>query len=73
MPPATSVDAAACPDVRRAAPRHGRGSRSRLPGAHFPRTPYRKVIAMNRFVAPLSFTIAAAWVVVVFVLVHNNP
>jgi len=28
---------------------------------------------MNRFVAPLSFTIAAAWVVVVFVLVHNTP
>jgi len=28
---------------------------------------------MKRFVAPLSFTIAAAWVVVVFVLVHNTP
>jgi hypothetical protein len=28
---------------------------------------------MHRFVAPLSFTIAAAWVVVLFVLVHSNP
>jgi len=28
---------------------------------------------MNRFVAPLSFTIAAAWVVVLFVMVHNAP
>jgi hypothetical protein len=28
---------------------------------------------MNRFVAPLSFTIAAAWVVVLFVLVHSTP
>jgi len=26
---------------------------------------------MNRFVAPLSFTVVAAWVVVLFVLVHN--
>ncbi len=41
--------------------------------AHFPRRLHRKVTAMNRFVAPLSFTIAAAWVVVVFVLVHNTP
>jgi hypothetical protein len=29
----------------------------------------RKVQTMGRFVAPLSFTIAAAWVVVLFVLV----
>jgi len=28
---------------------------------------------MSRFVAPLSFTIAAAWVVVLFVMVHNTP
>jgi len=28
---------------------------------------------MSRFVAPLTFTIAAAWVVVLFVLVHANP
>jgi hypothetical protein len=28
---------------------------------------------MSRFVAPLTFTIAAAWVVVLFVLVHGNP
>jgi len=28
---------------------------------------------MNRFVAPLSFTIAAAWVVVLFVMAHNTP
>jgi hypothetical protein len=29
--------------------------------------------AMKNFVAPLSFTIAAAWVVVLFLLVHGNP
>jgi hypothetical protein len=34
---------------------------------------HRKVRPMNRFVAPLSFTIAAAWVVVLFVMVHNTP
>jgi len=28
---------------------------------------------MSRFVAPLSFTLAAAWVVVLFVMVHNAP
>jgi hypothetical protein len=28
--------------------------------------------AMKNFVAPLSFTIAAAWVVILFVLVHSN-
>ena len=28
---------------------------------------------MSRFVAPLSFTVAAAWVVILFVLVHNTP
>lgn len=33
----------------------------------------RKVRPMNRFLAPLSFTVAAAWVVVLFVLVHNTP
>ncbi|PRY29884.1 hypothetical protein [Pseudosporangium ferrugineum] len=38
-----------------------------------PVTAHRKVTLMNRFVAPLTFTIAAAWVVVVFVLVHNAP
>ena len=27
---------------------------------------------MSRFVAPLTFTIAAAWVVLLFVLVHGN-
>ena len=32
-----------------------------------------KSAAMNRFVAPLSFTLAAAWVVVLFVLVHTTP
>jgi hypothetical protein len=32
-----------------------------------------KSAAMNRYVAPLSFTIAAAWVVVLFVLVHSTP
>ena len=28
---------------------------------------------MSRFVAPLSFTVAAAWVVILFFLVHNTP
>jgi len=28
---------------------------------------------MKNFVAPLSFTLAAAWVVVVLVLVHSAP
>jgi len=28
---------------------------------------------MKNFVAPLSFTIAAAWVVILFLLVHSNP
>ena len=31
------------------------------------------VTIMSRFVAPLTFTIAAAWVVVLFVLVHSTP
>jgi len=39
----------------------------------FPVGHHRKVIAMSRFVAPLTFTIAAAWVVVLFVLVHSAP
>jgi hypothetical protein len=39
------------------------------PAAH----EYRKVRPMNRFLAPLSFTVAAAWVVLLFVLVHNTP
>ena len=44
------------------------------PCAHFScRSPNRKVTAMGKFVAPLTFTIAAAWVVVLFVLVHSNP
>jgi hypothetical protein len=33
----------------------------------------RRVRPMNRFVAPLTFTVAAAWVLVLFVLVHNTP
>ena len=32
-----------------------------------------KSAAMSRFVAPLSFTLAAAWVVVLFVLVQTTP
>jgi hypothetical protein len=28
---------------------------------------------MSRFVAPLTFTVAAAWVLVLFVLLHNSP
>jgi len=27
---------------------------------------------MKNFVAPMTFTIAAAWVVILFVLVHSN-
>ena len=41
--------------------------------ALFPSVTHRKVTAMSKFVAPLTFTIAAAWVVVLFVLVHSNP
>jgi hypothetical protein len=43
--------------------------------ARFPPTPLhdRKVPPMGRFVAPLTFTIAAAWVVVLFVLVQSTP
>jgi hypothetical protein len=33
----------------------------------------RETSAMKNFIAPLSFTLAAAWVVVLFMLVHNNP
>jgi hypothetical protein len=33
---------------------------------------HRKVRPMSRFVAPLTFTVAAAWVVVIFVLLHGN-
>jgi hypothetical protein len=43
------------------------------PCAHFPRRHSRKVTPMGKFVAPLTFTIAAAWVVVLFVLVHSAP
>ena len=39
----------------------------------FPIGLHRKVTAMSKFVAPLSFTLAAAWVVVIFVLVHSAP
>ncbi|MGX6606711.1 hypothetical protein ACWKSP_31985 [Micromonosporaceae bacterium Da 78-11] len=39
----------------------------------FPTGPQRgSSSTMKNFVAPLSFTIAAAWVVVLFVLVHSN-
>jgi hypothetical protein len=38
-----------------------------------PATHDRKVRTMSRFVAPLTFTIATAWVVLLFVLVHNTP
>jgi hypothetical protein len=33
----------------------------------------RKQLNVKNFVAPLTFTIAAVWVVVLFVLVHSNP
>ncbi|HEY7274198.1 MAG TPA: hypothetical protein VH502_15815 [Actinoplanes sp.] len=39
--------------------------------APFP-PPHSKGSPMNRFVAPLSFTMAAAWVVVLFVLVSQT-
>jgi hypothetical protein len=38
-----------------------------------PATHDRKVRTMSRFVAPLTFTVAAAWVLVLFVLAHNTP
>jgi hypothetical protein len=38
-----------------------------------PATHHRKQGIMNRFVAPLSFTIAAAWVVMLFILVQSKP
>jgi hypothetical protein len=38
-----------------------------------PSVTHGKVNAMSKFVAPLTFTIAAAWVVVLFVLVHSTP
>jgi hypothetical protein len=38
-----------------------------------PSVTHRKVTAMSKFVAPLGFTIAAAWVLVLFVLVHTAP
>jgi hypothetical protein len=54
----------------------------RDPGAEVPaatspvRFPSPAIVAgvtiMSRFVAPLTFTIAAAWVLVLFVLVHGN-
>jgi hypothetical protein len=30
-------------------------------------------LLMNRYVAPLSFAIAATWVVILFLLVHSAP
>ena len=30
-------------------------------------------VPMSRFIAPLTFTVAAAWVVVLFVLAHSTP
>jgi hypothetical protein len=38
-----------------------------------PVTIAEEVDPMKNFVAPLTFTIAAAWVVVLFVLVHSTP
>jgi hypothetical protein len=40
--------------------------------APFPSPHLKKVRPMNRFVAPLSFTMAAAWVVVLFVLASQT-
>jgi hypothetical protein len=37
-----------------------------------PATALEEGSPMNRFVAPLSFTMAAAWVVVLFVLVSQT-
>jgi len=38
----------------------------------FPGQFTRAESAMKNVVAPLTFTIAAAWVVILFVLVHSN-
>jgi hypothetical protein len=40
--------------------------------ARSPASHDRKVRPMSRFLAPFSFTVAAAWVVVLFVLAHNG-
>jgi hypothetical protein len=48
------------------------GCRPRRDVCASPVTVHRKVRAMNRFVAPFSFTMAAAWVVVLFVLVSQS-
>jgi hypothetical protein len=37
------------------------------------RSPSGSSSIMKNFVAPLTFTIAAVWVVVLFALVHANP
>jgi hypothetical protein len=39
----------------------------------FPPPVHRTESAVKNFVAPLSFTLAAAWVVILFLLVHSNP
>ena len=69
--------APACPPVPPAVSRRA-ARRSGIPAATllvrtFPVGHPRKVNAMSKFVAPLTFTIAAAWVVVLFVLVHSTP
>jgi hypothetical protein len=51
-----------------------RGCRPRHDVCAFPsQVIERKKLTMKNFVAPLTFTIAAVWVVVLFVLVHSNP
>ncbi len=50
----------------------GCGCRPRCHVCAFPAGSSGKELLMKNFVAPLSFTIAAAWVVVLFVLVHSN-
>jgi hypothetical protein len=49
-----------------------RGCRPRHDPARFPISHFAGVGVMKNFVAPLSFTIAFAWVVVLFVLVSSQ-
>lgn len=66
------MDVAAAGAVVRAATRE-QGAGHDVTCVRFPAAHDRKVRPMNRFVAPLSFTMAAVWVVVLFFLVHNTP
>jgi hypothetical protein len=56
-----------------AATRGFQGAGRDVTRAHSPNEEPSRELPMSRFVAPLTFTIAAAWVMVLFVLAHGNP